>query len=493
MRGSFIDGRWQSIDSPDGVFVRNNPSHTSEMLYEMPWSVAPVDAAVAAARAAQPGWDALGQEARIEVLQRFAKALQKREDELATAIALQAGKPVWEARGEARALAAKIEIMTGEGAQITRPVHPQGAGGYWVYRPLGVVAVLGPFNFPLHLPNGHVIPALATGNTVVIKPSELTSQCMEIYIEAAQEADFPPGVINLVHGPGEVGAALVEHRGIDVVAFTGSYATGLRIKRATLEQHWKLLALEMGGKNTSIVLEDADLDQTINEVLYAAFMTTGQRCSATSRLVVQSSIFDEVVDALVAKTRRVTTGHVLDEECFMGPLIDKGSYARFIEAQSEDESGTLVPLLEGGPAREDLDGYYVKPAIWHATEFDPEGAHQAEELFGPDLVLYRVDDDARAVEIANGTDFGLAMSVFTADETRYETLARRLRSGIVNLNRSTCGASSRLPFGGLGKSGNHRPAAILAGLYVTYPQARLIEASGWDATREDSQPWSLLS
>lgn len=493
MRGNYIDGIWRPIENSDGVFTRTNPARRGETLYEMKWDVASVDDAVTAAKRASAGWDRLGRDGRLVYLEKFRDALKLRQDDLAEAIANEAGKPLWEARGEAGALLAKIDIMTGEGGELTAPVRPEGlAGGHWEYRPLGVVGVLGPFNFPLHLPNGHIIPALFNGNTVVIKPSELTSRCMELYIEAAEEAGFPRGVVNLVHGPGQVGAALVEHRDLDGVAFTGSYETGLRIKRATLEHHWKLLALEMGGKNTSIVLEDADLEQTVNEILYAAYMTTGQRCSATSRVVVRNEILDEFCRHFVAASERVTMGDPLDEECFMGPLVDEKAYEKFLAAQDETEDGNLECLLRGGKAREDLDGYYVKPAVWKVGEFDPVGAHQSTEIFGPDVVIYGVDNDLEAALIANGTDFGLAMSIFTADEERFESLTRPLKAGIVNMNRSTCGASSRLPFGGVKKSGNHRPSAVTAGLYVTYPQAQLREAPGWDASKNDSAPWSLL-
>ncbi len=493
MRGNFIDGIWRPVQSADDVYIRKNPARLSETLYEMPWATAAVDEAVHSASRAQASWDRLGREGRLVYLERFSKELEKRSEALARAISEEAGKPLWEARGEANALMAKISIMTGEGGELTAPHHPDGLdGGHWEYRPLGVIAVLGPFNFPLHLPNGHIIPALYNGNTVVIKPSELTSRCMEIYLEAAEEAEFPSGVLNLVEGPGEVGAALVEHRDVDGIAFTGSYETGLRIKRATLEHHWKLLALEMGGKNTSIVLEDADLEQTINEILYAAFMTAGQRCSATSRVVVREEIFDEFCARFAAQAERVTTGDPIDETCFMGPLVDEKAFKKFLAAQEETESGNLEPILRGGRARDDLDGYYVSPAVWKVDEFDPAGAHQATEIFGPDVVVYSAANDPRAARIANGTDFGLAMSIFTADEARFEALAQPLRAGIVNMNRSTCGASSRLPFGGVKKSGNHRPSAVTAGLYVTYPQAQLRQAAGWDASKNESAPWSLL-
>ncbi len=492
-KGNFIAGEWRAVKAPQGEVVRENPCRTSETVFQAPWSTEAVDEAVRAAKAALPAWDRLGFEGRIEHLKRFKEALAARKEDIARTIAREVGKPLWEARTEAGALTAKIDIMTGPGLELTKEVHPEGlAGGRFRHRPLGVLGVLGPFNFPLHLPNGHIIPGLANGNTVVVKPSEVTPGCMQIYFECAQQAGFPDGVINLVQGAGEVGAHLAGHRGVNGVLFTGSWETGLRIKRATEDHYWKLLALEMGGKNTSVVLDDADMMQAVHEIALAAYLTTGQRCSATSRVVVRSQVADEFIDCLRDLSTRVTVGDALDEEPFMGALATRSGYEKFLQAQDDNEDGRLTPLLEGGRARADLDGYFVKPSVWLAKSVDATGSHQGRELFGPDIVVYLVDNDDDAVRVANATEYGLAMSVFTADEQRFDDLSYRLRSGILNLNRSTCGASSRLPFGGIKKSGNHRPSALLAGLYCTYPQAQLRQEPGWDASSLESGPLSYL-
>jgi len=483
-KGNYIGGKWQPVRAHDGKLVRENPCRVSETVFEGPWSNAAVDEAVEAAQKALPGWDRLGRPGRIAHLMRFQRALAERKEQLARAIAQEVGKPLWEARTEAGALTAKIDIMCGEGLELTDEVFPAGlAGGRWRYRPLGVLGVFGPFNFPLHLPNGHIIPGLANGNTVVVKPSEMAPGCMQLYFECAEEAGIPPGVLNLVQGPGEVGAKLAGHRGVNGVLFTGSWNTGMAIKRATAEHHWKLLALEMGGKNTSIILEDADLMQATHEVALAAYLTSGQRCSATSRVVVRREVADDFIAGLRDISERITVGDALaapDAPPFMGALASKAGYEAFLRAQLDTEAGNLSLLLEGGRACEDLDGYFVKPSLWLANSVDMHGSHQGQELFGPDIVIYIVDSDAQAVEVANATEFGLAMSVFSADEQRFEDLAYGLKTGILNLNRSTCGASSRLPFGGINKSGNHRPSAVMAGLYCTYPQAQLRQESGWD-------------
>lgn len=491
----YIAGEWRAPSNPDGEVARENPARTSELVFRCQTSLAHVDEAVEAARAAQPAWDRLGFEARRDALERFAAELEARAEEIARTIALEVGKPLWEARGEARALPAKIRIMSGEGAEHTAPTRPEGLDGEVRHRPLGVLAVLGPFNFPLHLPNGHVAPALLTGNAVVIKPSEAAPRCMTLYAQAAQAAGLPPGVLNVVQGAGAAGARLAAHPGVDGVLFTGSYDVGLAIKRATLEQHWKLLALEMGGKNTCVVLEDADLDRATYEIAQAAFLTTGQRCSATSRVVARRELADALTDRLADVARRVTAGDPLgDPQPFMGPLATRGAFEKVQAAMADDEGGALTPIVRGGAHPELGDqGYFVTPALWRCDALDPRGSHQAEEVFGPDVIVYAVDSDEEAARVANATEYGLAMSVFTSDRGRFDALSYQLQTGILNLNRSTVGASSRLPFGGVKKSGNHRPAAALAGLYCTYPQARLHVPAAFDASELDAHPLDLLA
>ncbi len=493
-KGNFIDGNWETVHSAKGKIVRENPADPDQTVFRTSWDLVSTDLAVKAAREALPDWDRRGVDERLEYLERLKEAFQSRREDLARAISREVGKPLWEARGEADALVRKIEVMTDEGLEVTRERRPEGLeGGRWKHRPLGVVAVLGPFNFPAHLPNGHIVPALIHGNTVVVKPSELTGGVMQVYFECLEQAGFPDGVVNLVHGPGEVGEALAKHRGVNGLLFTGSWETGLEIKRQTLDHYWKLLALEMGGKNTSIVLEDADLEQAAHEIARAAYLTTGQRCSATSRIVVRTEIAETFLETFVDITDRVTTGHPIGEDVFMGPLADEAAFEKFLAAQDRDEEGKLRPVRRGGRARGGDDGYYVEPGVWLADQVDARGEHQASEIFGPDVVVYPVDSDQMAAHVANATEYGLAMSVFTSTGERFEELSYDLKTGVLNMNRSTAGASSRLPFGGVKKSGNHRPSAILAGEYCSYPQAQLRSDAEWDDDNLDERPYRLLS
>jgi succinylglutamic semialdehyde dehydrogenase len=495
MKGNYIGGDWIDVPSSDGRLERFNPAKPSEKVFEGSWSRLAVDQAVKEARQALSDWDRKGLEERKAYLRTFAGILEDRQESLATTIAREAGKPLWEARKEASALVSKIEVMTDLGAEYIEERQPRGLeNGRYRYRPLGVMAVLGPFNFPLHLPNGHIVPALLAGNTVVVKPSEMAPGSMQLYFECFEKAGFPDGVANLVQGPGEVGAELSGHRGVNGVLFTGSHETGSKIQEATRDDYWKLLALEMGGKNTAIVLNDANLDQAAYEAAVGAYLTTGQRCSATNRIVVQSDVFDDFLERFIEITKQVTVGDPMQGDPFMGPLINESAFDRFMEAQEDDEAGNLVPVVRGGEAEvPNRDGYFVRPGIWQAAEVDATGSHQGQEIFGPDVVFYEVNDDKNAARVANATEYGLSMSCFTADRERFEELSYQLQTGVLNLNRSTCRASSRLPFGGLKKSGNHRPSALLAGQYCGYPQAQLFEEASWQSERLDETPFSKLA
>src|SRR4051794_23943891 len=282
-----IAGSFSEPDRPDGIIDDRSPADLSLSLGRHAWAVSQVDRAVQAAREAQPAFAARPQAERAQLVRDAGAVLKRREEELARAIALDVGKPLWEARTEAQACSAKAAITADEGLRLVSTFAAPGQpGAECRFRPLGVLAVLGPFNFPVHLPNGHILPALACGNSVVFKPSEVAPHAAEVYARCLVEAGVPPGAFNLVQGPGPVGAKLATHPGVDGVLFTGSWSVGLAIERATHGQT-KILALEMGGKNAALVLRDADLDKAIYDVLFSAFVSAGQRCTAASRLIVE--------------------------------------------------------------------------------------------------------------------------------------------------------------------------------------------------------------
>jgi succinylglutamic semialdehyde dehydrogenase len=338
---------------------------------------------------------------------------------------------------------------------------------------------LGPFNFPGHLANGHIVPALATGNTVVFKPSELTPAVGQVMAQLFQEAQFPPGVFNLVQGPAETGKRLVSDENVDGILFTGSYETGQKIKSATFEHHWKLLALEMGGKNASIVWDDADLDKAIYESIIGAFVTAGQRCSGTSRLILHPKIAEKFTQKFYDTAKKLTIGYWKDT-VFMGPLINQDAVEKYLRFQEIAQREGAERLMRGKVLDTGRSGYYVTPSICLVDKYRPDSVYQKSEIFGPNVAIYQTDDFEEALKINESTGFGLVTSIFSKKRELYEEATLRARTGLVNWNRTTNGASSKLPFGGIGKSGNDRPTAHFAVYYCTVPVASLEDTGAFD-------------
>jgi succinylglutamic semialdehyde dehydrogenase len=435
-----------------------------------------IDAAVARARRAFPAWRDAGFEARARVLRRFAELAREGSEELARLIAREVGKALWDARGEAALLATKVEATLAHGMGFVAPIDG-GAGARAEFLPRGVLAVLGPFNFPAHLPNGHIVPALATGNCVVFKPSDLAPACAAWMARIWQRAGLPEGVLEIVQGRAATGSALAAHADIDGVLFTGSWAVGRALEQALLDQPGKLLALEMGGKNAIVVLGDADLDLAVAESALSICASTGQRCSCASRLFVEHGLIDAFTDKLVRVLRGVKIGSPLADGVFMGPLVSQAAFAKLVRYRALAKEAGAERLLEVDPA---LPAPFAGAGLVRFASTQQRHPYQRDEIFGPEAGLYPITDLDAAIAAVNDSDFGLAASVFTRDRARFEHSATRIRVGVLNWNRGTIGASGRLPFGGARRSGNDRPAGILATLYCTTPQARLEHAGGFD-------------
>lgn len=437
---------------------------------------AAVETAVTRARSAFPAWRDLGLPGRTRVLLRFRDLANERIEELANLIALESGKALWDARGEATLLGTKVDVTLAEGmeAVATREV---GSGVRATHHPRGVLAVLGPFNFPAHLPNGHIVPALATGNAVVFKPSELTPAVGAWMVALWREAGLPEGVLEIVHGSGETGSALSTARDVDGVLFTGSYATGRALQESLLDQPDKLLALEMGGRNAIVVLADADLELAVSETALSIAVSTGQRCSCASRVFIARTRFDEFTSRLRAVLHGIKIGHPLDEGVFMGPLASKAAFEKVAHFRTlcEETNGERVLLVEP-----ELPAPYIGAGLVVFPDTRQQHPYQREEIFGPEAALYPVADLDEAIAAVNDSEYGLAASVFTREFSNYQQCIGRVRTGLLNWNKGTTGASGKLPFGGLGKSGNDRPAGISAAIYCTFPQSHLESEAGFD-------------
>jgi len=484
-----LGGRFAPI--PGDSLRSTNPAHPTEVVWSGSPVLAHVDEAVAAARRAQPSWARTPLERRFAALRRFRDLCKARADDMARLIADETGKALWDARGEANLLAAKVDITLDDsefgglrrvtGFEI--PLSPSRTGRAW-FRPHGVLCVLGPYNFPAHLPNGHLVPALAMGNTVVLKPSDkapAVGQTLATWLWEALEAEgAPPGVVNMVQGAADVASRLAAAPGVDGILFTGSWPVGRRILEANLDSPGRIIALEMGGNSAAVVLPDANLRQAAIEVVRSAFVSTGQRCTCTRRLIVHRSIEERFVEAIVAIASKLRIGDPLgDPAPFMGPIITAEARASVLAAQEGYARGGASIRLAARALEDPSGGHYITPGIVRVDRFTAteEGPGADVEVFGPLLRYVVVDSMDEAVEQANATRYGLAASIFTNDAAAIERFLAEARAGCVNINTGTAGASSKLPFGGLGLSGDNRPAGSFSLDYCAYPVAGMIESS----------------
>ncbi|MBL0947032.1 succinylglutamate-semialdehyde dehydrogenase [Brevundimonas sp.] len=448
-----------SIDPATGDTVWEGPASTGSE----------VEQAATRARAAFPDWADRPRQDRIDAVKRYQAVLKARAPEIAEVISRETGKPLWETRTEATAMQGKVDISirayderTGERTSDT------GFGRATLrHRPHGVAAVLGPFNFPGHLPNGHIVPALLAGDTVVFKPSEETPMTGQLMVECLEEADLPDGVVNLVQGGRDVGAALLD-QDIDALMFTGSGAAGAYFKRYFADNPHVILALELGGNNPLVVWDAADAEAAAGIILQSAFITTGQRCSCARRLILpEGPQGDAIVEAVVALADRIVFAPWnSDPEPYGGPLISSRAASAALHAlQQRIDAGARV-IRASGPV-DGLSPAFVKPSIIDTTGVEVPD----EEIFAPFLQVRRVPDFDSAIREANATKYGLSAGLVSDNPANWERFIHRIRAGVVNCNRPTTGAAGDMPFGGLGQSGNHRPSAYYAADYCAYPVA----------------------
>jgi succinylglutamic semialdehyde dehydrogenase len=430
---------------------------------------AEVQAACDRARAAFPDWADRPRQDRIDAVKRYQAVLKARAPAMAEVISRETGKALWETTTELQAMQGKVDISIRAYDERTGERTAETGFGHATlrHRPHGVAAVLGPFNFPGHLPNGHIVPALLAGDTVVFKPSEEAPLIGQMMAEAFAEADLPTGVVNVVQGGRETGAALLDS-GIDALMFTGSGAAGAHFRRKFADDPHVILALELGGNNPLVVWDAADAAAVAGIVVQSAFVTTGQRCSCARRLIVpegsQGNAIVEAVNAMVE--RLIFAPWNATPEPYAGPLISvKAAEAALKALRDRIDMGAKV-IRASGPVG-NLPGAFVSPAIIDVTGVDVPD----EEMFAPFLSVTRVASFEAAIEAANATRYGLSAGLVSDDPAHWDRFIRRIRAGVVNFNRPTTGAAGDMPFGGLGASGNHRPSAYYAADYCAYPVA----------------------
>jgi len=467
---NFIGGAWLAGSGRELATI--DPSTGRQTWTSFESTGDDVARAVQAARGAFEAWALTPLEERIAVATRFRDLLKEHAEELAATIAEEVGKPLWEARTEVTTMANKIDISVQSYGSRTGETAAKVADGNAVlrHRPHGVFAVYGPYNFPGHLPNGHIVPALIAGNTVVFKPSEYAPRTAVKTVQLWEQAGLPQGVLNLVNGGRETGVALGQNDGIDGILFTGSSQTGAALHKQFGGQPGKMLALEMGGNNPLVVWDVQDVDAAVHHTVMSAFISAGQRCTCARRLIIQDTpqaqaFLDRLVD--VASKLQVGASNA-EPQPFMGPVVSAAVAARLVQAQAEMAAKGGKVLLQ--MTQLDPNAGFVTAGIVDTT--DAQGIAD-EEWFGPLLQVIRVKDFDAALVAANATEFGLAAALLSPSEALWKRFAVRARAGIVNWNRPTTGAASSAPFGGVGKSGNHRPSAYYAADYCAYPVASI--------------------
>ena len=453
---NYIGGKW--VESVTGkTYPVHNPAHTDQVVGEFQTSgVEDTLTAVAAAKEGLVTWTTTPAPARANIIYKALEILGRRAEELAETITIEEGKPIADARGEVKRAMAIMEYAAGEGRRMfgyTTPSELPDTVAYTVRRPLGVVGIITPWNFPLAIPAWKIAPALICGNALVFKPASATPLSAVKLMEIFEEAGLPAGVLNLVTGPGgQVGTALVESPDVKGISFTGSTEIGTELYSESAKRLKKVQA-EMGGKNAVIVLSDADMDKAMNGIVQGAFGSTGQRCTATSRVIVEEDVYDRFMTELIERTSKLIIGDGLDASMDIAPLASQNQKDKVLEyiGIGTEEGAELAFGGRNMTGGEFDEGYYVEPAVF--TGVTPDMRIAQEEIFGPVLTVFKAKDLKEAIGIANSVEFGLSSSVYTKDITKAYEYINTVETGMVHVNASTLGGEVHLPFGGLNSSG----------------------------------------
>ena len=469
----YINGKWLSGLGSD--IISNNPADGSIVWQGKHATEDEIKNAVAAAKDALPRWARLDFATRARYLQSFSELVEKRRQALTELISREAGKPLWESATEVSAVIGKVALSIRSYQERTpeqQTTTPEGTS-HLRYKPQGVIAVLGPFNFPAHLSNGHIIPALLAGNTVVYKPSELTPAVAAFILQCWHDSGLPAGVINCIQGRAESAQALLR-QDIQGVYFTGSYNTGRLINKQFSDRPDVILALEMGGNNPLVIDSVKNVAAAVYHTLLSSFITAGQRCTCARRVIIPDNAFgDTFLEQLVLASKKLRIGTYTDTpEPFMGPVISHESALKHLAAQQQlKEAGghVLLPML----LLKQNTGLLSPGIIDMSNVTQPND----EEIFAPFVQIYRYSDFDQALQRANQTHYGLAAGLFSDNYEHYDRFYHAVRAGLINWNRPTTGAASNMPFGGVGKSGNHRPSAYFAADYCAYPIASMEQES----------------
>lgn len=484
IKGNYYHGTFHlpKSDGKDNIisFIeRYCPANTEELLWSCPIDLKAVDHVIESAISGFKFWKQLPIEERIGFLRKYQENLAKRKDEIARAISYEMGKPLWEAYTEASSLISKVDVTISDSLPRVKDLHFENimpeTNGHVFYRPLGPSLVIGPFNFPCHLANTQILSALITGNSVIFKPSEKTCYSAQLMMECFHHASFPRGVVNMIHGLGETANRLTKSRDIKAVFFTGSKEVGLKILENTHTDLNKLVALELGGKNPAIIHEDADIELSLQEMVRGCYLTTGQRCTSTAIVFLHKKHLNYFVENFHALSKRVIVDHPVEYETepLMGPLVDQRALDTYLLFMGMAKREGIEEIMRGKQLEKKFKGYYVSPSIHLAEKWSTKSLFLLSEIFGPNCTIVPYSEIEEVFEAIKTIEYGLASCVFTKSQSVFHKCIENIDSGLINLNRSTCGASPKLPFGGVKNSGNYRPAAVATIDSCVYQMASL--------------------
>lgn len=464
LKGNYFNGKYHAIQKVEREIIKFSPAQLDKHLWTLGLSSEHIEELLQSAHSGFKSWKKTSLEERKKYLLKYKDSLIKNQKEIATALAWETGKPLHECLVEASGLASKVDITITESLKrICNQSLPEvmpGITGHFRYKPLGPILVIGPFNFPCHLANGQIVSALLAGNSIIFKPSEKTAYAPQLMIDCLHEAGFPSGVINFFQGDGLLTSKLTQAPMVKGIHFTGSKEVGAKIAQGVATDFSKLLALELGGKNSTIVHGDANFDHAIAECINSCFLTSGQRCTSTSLIFVHKNILLKFQQELTDITKRIQVDHPFSSSPFMGPLIDdiaEKHYA-FYQAKALEEGAHI--LLPAQKIQSQHKGFYWSPSIFLYDDKNKNKNFIKQEIFAPNVTLIPYEHIEEAVQVVNNTEYGLAFSVFTSDLKIAQFCMDEVEAGILNVNRSTVGASAKLPFGGCKNSGNFRPAGV---------------------------------
>ncbi len=482
-KGDYIGGQFIRAQTPDGEIEKWSPGDIKDHIIGLEYSYDHVIAACSEAKKASSIWSKKSKEDRFSYIYRFKALLSDYSSILAQTISRETGKPLWETTQELQSCPERIDRLLNSIYKQVEMRVPEGFSGDQkgsiTYHPRGVMAIICSFNSPVRLGSYSLLTALATGNSVVYKPSEHTPLVGQILAEMFQKIELPVGVFNMVQGEGEVGRKLALNEDVDGVLFFGSYEVGYRIKQETVSHHWKHLGLQMGGKNSVLIHKDADIDKAVYETVVGAYLSSGQRCTSTSRVFVADEIADKFIDSFYKASKRIKIGH-WSEDVFMGPLISADAVEKYIRFQEIAKREGCESLMRGKALSLNTKGHYVTPSINLVEKFNKKSVYQTSEIFAPNVAVYRFKNWDDVVSSVNDTGYGLTVSIFSKNQAELERAIQDLKVGWVNFNRRTTQTTERLPFGGVGKSGNFQPSGLFTVFICSYPKSIYQEDTALD-------------